>query len=73
VARIELHCTAQKLPCLLELPLCRPLPAIDSLLAATALAHNLVLTTRNVRDLAGLPVALATPWDVRGEPEPSPP
>lgn len=51
----------------------RPLPAIDSLLAATALVHDLVLTTRNVRDLAGLPVALANPWDARGEPEPSPP
>lgn len=51
----------------------RPLPAIDSLLAATALVHDLVLTTRNVRDLAGLPVALANPWDARGEPETSPP
>lgn len=35
--------------------------------------HNLVLTTRNMRDLAGLPVALANPWDMGGEPEPSPP
>jgi predicted nucleic acid-binding protein len=51
----------------------RPLPAIDSLLAATALAHDLVLTTRNVRDLAGLPVALVNPWDGEAEPEPSPP
>lgn len=40
----------------------RPLPAIDSLLAATALAHDLVLVTRNVRDFAGLPVEIFNPW-----------
>ena len=40
----------------------RPLPAIDSLLAATALAHDLVLVTRNVKDFAGLPVQLFNPW-----------
>jgi predicted nucleic acid-binding protein len=49
----------------------RPLPAIDSLLAATALVHDLVLTTRNVRDLAGLPVTLVNPWDGEAEPKPS--
>lgn len=41
----------------------RPLPAIDSLLAATALEHNLVLTTRNLKDVAGLPVAVINPWE----------
>lgn len=40
----------------------RPLPAIDSLLAATAIEHDLVLVTRNVRDLARLPVQLLDPW-----------
>ncbi len=40
----------------------RPLPAIDSLLAATVLEHDLVLVTRNVRDFAGLPVQLFNPW-----------
>jgi predicted nucleic acid-binding protein len=40
----------------------RPLPAIDSLLAATALEHNLVLATRNLKDVADLPVAVANPW-----------
>ncbi len=40
----------------------RPLPAIDSLLAATALSHDLVLVTRNVKDFAGLPVQLFNPW-----------
>ena len=42
----------------------RPLPAIDSLLAATAAQHGLVLVTRNVRDFAGLPVELLDPWAV---------
>ena len=42
----------------------RPLPAIDSLLAATALEHDLVLVTRNVRDFAGLPVQVFNPWQV---------
>ena len=40
----------------------RPLPAIDSLLAATALVHDLVLVTRNLTDVAELPVAVANPW-----------
>ena len=41
----------------------RPVPAIDSLLAATALHHGLVLVTRNVRDMADLGVQLLNPWD----------
>jgi toxin FitB len=41
----------------------RPLPAIDSLLAATALHHGLMLVTRNVRDMDGLGVALINPWN----------
>jgi len=40
----------------------RSLPAIDSLLAATALEHDLVLVTRNIKDFAGLPVQLFSPW-----------
>ncbi len=40
----------------------RPLAAIDSLLAATALAHDLVLVTRNTKDFAGLPVQVFNPW-----------
>jgi predicted nucleic acid-binding protein len=40
----------------------RPLPAIDSLLAATALKHGLVLVTRNVKDFGGLPVHIFNPW-----------
>lgn len=40
----------------------RPLPAIDSLLAATALEHDLILITRNVKDFVGLPVEIFNPW-----------
>lgn len=40
----------------------RPVPAIDSLLAATAQAHGLVLVTRNVRDMRDLGVAVFDPW-----------
>ena len=40
----------------------RPLPVIDSLLAATALEHGLVLITRNLKDVADLPVEVLDPW-----------
>ena len=40
----------------------RPLRAIDSLLAATALHHDLVVVTRNVRDFALPGVAAFDPW-----------
>lgn len=40
----------------------RPLPAIDSLLAATAQHHGLMLVTRNVRDMEGLGASLVNPW-----------
>lgn len=39
----------------------RPLPAIDGLLAATALQHDLTLVTRNTRDFEGLEVRLLNP------------
>lgn len=39
------------------------LPAIDSLLAATALHQNLVLVTHNLKDFAGLPVQVFNPWE----------
>jgi toxin FitB len=41
----------------------RPLPAIDGLLAATALAHDLTLVTRNVRQLEGTGVRLLNPFE----------
>jgi len=38
-------------------------PPIDSLLAATALAHQLKLATRNVSDFEGIGVAIVNPWE----------
>ncbi len=40
----------------------RPLPAIDSLLVATAAQHGLSLVTRNVRDTEGLGTPVINPW-----------
>ncbi|MBS0390469.1 MAG: type II toxin-antitoxin system VapC family toxin [Proteobacteria bacterium] len=41
----------------------RPLPAVDALLAAIALQHDLTLVTRNTKDFAGLAVRLINPWE----------
>jgi predicted nucleic acid-binding protein len=40
----------------------RPLPAIDSLLAATALAHGLTLVTRNLKDFQYPDLQVLDPW-----------
>lgn len=40
----------------------RPLPAIDSLIAAIALQHSLSLVTRNEKDFAGTGVIIVNPW-----------
>ena len=40
-----------------------PMPAIDSLIAATALAHNLTVVTRNVADMQQSGVPLLNPWE----------
>jgi predicted nucleic acid-binding protein len=40
----------------------RPVPAIDGLLAATALTHGLTLATRNDRDVAGLGATVLNPF-----------
>ncbi len=40
----------------------RPLPAFDSLIAATALSGGLVVATRNVADFAGTGVGVFDPW-----------
>lgn len=41
----------------------RPVPAIDSLLAATALAHGLTLVTRNLVDFQHAGLQVINPWD----------
>jgi len=42
----------------------RALSAIDGLLAATALHHNLTIVSRNVSDFAGTPVPMVNPWQL---------
>lgn len=41
----------------------RPVPAVDSLLAATALTHGLTIATRNLQDFAATGVGLFDPWN----------
>ncbi len=38
------------------------MPAVDALIAATVLAHNMQLVTRNVQDFASAGVQLINPW-----------
>lgn len=40
-----------------------PMPAIDSLLAATALVHGLEIATRNVDDFKASGVSVFNPWE----------
>lgn len=39
------------------------LPVMDSLIAATAAAHGLVVVTRNVRDMERCGVRVCNPWE----------
>lgn len=40
-----------------------PMPAIDSLIAATILAHKMTLITRNVSDFGAVGIEIIDPWD----------
>jgi toxin FitB len=40
----------------------KPLPTVDSLIAATALTHDLTIVTRNVRDFDGTGAPTLNPW-----------
>ncbi len=43
----------------------RPLPAVDSLIAASALTHNLTLVTRNLSDFKDIPALdILNPWEM---------
>lgn len=45
-----------------ELSAQRPRPVVDTLLAATAIAHDLILVTRNTADVQDTKVNLLNPW-----------
>jgi predicted nucleic acid-binding protein len=40
----------------------KPMPAVDSLIAATGIAHDLTVVTRNVTDMEQSGVRLLNPW-----------
>lgn len=41
----------------------RALTMADGLILATALEHELIIVTRNVKDFAGLDVEVFNPWE----------
>ena len=43
--------------------LSKPIPAIDSLIAATAIRHRLAIVTRNESDFAATGVDIVNPWN----------
>ena len=45
----------------------QPLPAVDSLLAATALRYGLTMVTRNVRDFVLQGLEVVDPWQPQAE------
>lgn len=42
----------------------KPMPAIDSLIAATVLTHELTLITRNVSDFEAAGIEIVNPWSM---------
>ncbi len=43
----------------------RPVPAVDALIAATALVHGVIVVTRNVRDFVATGVQVLNPFEPR--------
>lgn len=41
----------------------KPMPTIDSLIAASGLTHNLIVVTRNIADMKQSGVSLFNPWE----------
>lgn len=46
----------------------RSRPMTDTLLAATAIHHQLTFVTRNIADFRGLPIRIVNPWESIREP-----
>jgi len=70
IDELENTCVKRTLPVTLEiatrwgkLAIDRTLPTIDSLLAATAIEHKLVLVTRNVKDISDTGVDYYNPFE----------
>ena len=42
----------------------RPRPVVDTVLCATALVHQLVVVTRNVKDYGDMGVTILNPWEL---------
>ena len=40
----------------------KPMPSIDGLIAATALSHDLIVVTRNTKDMEQSGVTMVNPW-----------
>jgi len=38
-------------------------PIQDSMIGATALHHNMILVTRNVKDFVNMPIEVISPWE----------
>ncbi len=41
----------------------KPMGVMDSLIAATALHHKMVLVTRNVKDFSNIAISVFNPWE----------
>lgn len=54
-AKIALRCASMHVPA--------PRSFRDSMIAATAQQHSLILVTRNVADFAGLGITIHNPWE----------
>lgn len=44
----------------------RPMPVVDSLLAATALTHDMIMVTRNLQDFGFAGLEVVDPWTHEG-------
>jgi len=59
ILSVDLLCARQIAP----LHVLDPAPEHDVIIAGTALAHNLIVVTRNTHDFVRNPVKLLNPWD----------
>jgi predicted nucleic acid-binding protein len=58
---LPLSLAAVRYAAMLQVP--SPRPLADTLIAGTALEHNLTLVTRNVKDFLGTGIRIVNPWE----------